>query len=136
MLEPSSDLAAGQTGFGWQVDIRGTCFHRGGFPMRLLLIQPPQGTRFGFTKILMVEPLGLECVGATLSLHGHEVALIDLRLDRPSALRSALTRPRVGAVGISCGFTTDVYSTLWTARAVKDTVPGTPVFVGGHHASL
>jgi radical SAM superfamily enzyme YgiQ (UPF0313 family) len=29
-----------------------------------------------------------------------------------------------------------VYSTLWTARAVKDTVPGTPVFVGGHHASL
>jgi hypothetical protein len=54
--------------------------------MRLLLIQPPQGTRFGFTKILMVEPLGLECVGATLSLHGHEVALIDLRLDRLSAL--------------------------------------------------
>lgn len=104
--------------------------------MRLLLIQPPQGTRFGFTKILMVEPLGLECVGATLSLHGHEVALIDLRLDRPSALRSALTRPRVGAVGISCGFTTDVYSTLWTARAVKATVPGTPVFVGGHHTSL
>jgi hopanoid C-3 methylase len=104
--------------------------------MRLLLIQPPQGTRFGFTRILMVEPLGLECVGSALKLHGHDVALIDLRLDRSSALRSALTSPRPGAVGISCGFTTDVYSTLWTARAVKQTIPGTPVFVGGHHASL
>jgi radical SAM superfamily enzyme YgiQ (UPF0313 family) len=104
--------------------------------MRLLLVQPPQGTRFGFTRILMVEPLGLECIGAALKLHGHEVTLIDLRLDRSSALRSALTSPRPGAVGISCGFTTDVYSTLWTARAVKETIPGTPVFVGGHHASL
>jgi radical SAM superfamily enzyme YgiQ (UPF0313 family) len=104
--------------------------------MRLLLIQPPQGTRFGFTRILLVEPLGLECVGAALQLHGHEVALLDLRLDRPSALQSALTSRRPDAVGISCGFTTDVYSTLWTARAVKATAPGTPVFVGGHHASL
>ena len=39
-------------------------------------------------------------------------------------------------MGISCGFTTDVYSTLWTAQAVRQTIPGTPVFVGGHHASL
>jgi radical SAM superfamily enzyme YgiQ (UPF0313 family) len=84
----------------------------------------------------MVEPLGLECIGSALKLHGHEVALIDLRLDRSSALRTALTSPRPGAVGISCGFTTDVYSTLWTARTVKQATPGTPVFVGGHHASL
>jgi radical SAM superfamily enzyme YgiQ (UPF0313 family) len=104
--------------------------------MRLLLIQPPQGTRFGFTRILMVEPLGLECLGSALKLHGHDVSLMDLRLDRRSALQSALTSRRPDAVGISCGFTTDVYSTLWTARAVKETIPGTPVFVGGHHASL
>jgi len=39
-------------------------------------------------------------------------------------------------VGISCGFTTDVYSTLHTARMVKDLLPTTTVFVGGHHASL
>lgn len=104
--------------------------------MRLLLIQPPQGTRFGFTRILLVEPLGLECLGAALQLHDHAVTLIDLRLDPASALQAALTKPRPDAVGISCGFTTDVYSTLWTARAVKDTIPGTPVFVGGHHASL
>ncbi|HET7600396.1 MAG TPA: radical SAM protein [Gemmatimonadales bacterium] len=84
----------------------------------------------------MVEPLGLECLGAAVKLHGHEVALLDLRLDRPSALPSALKSPKPGAVGISCGFTTDVYTTLWTARAVKDTIPGIPVFVGGHHASL
>jgi len=62
--------------------------------MRLLLIQPPQGTRFGFTRILMVEPLGLECLGSALKLHDHDVSLIGLRLDRSSALRSALTSPR------------------------------------------
>jgi len=104
--------------------------------MRLLLVQPPQGTRFGFTRILLVEPLGLECLGGALALHDHEVTLLDLRLDGPSALRSALTTRPPGAVGISCGFTTDVYSTLWTARAVRDAAPDMPVIVGGHHASL
>jgi hopanoid C-3 methylase len=104
--------------------------------VRVLLVQPPQGTRFGFTRIVMVEPLGLECLGAALRLHEHEVTLLDLRLEQASALRSALTGPRPGAVGISCGFTTDVYSTLWTAKAVKETSLGSRVIVGGHHASL
>jgi len=104
--------------------------------MRITLVQPPQGTRFGFTRILMVEPLGLECVGAALKLHGHEVDLIDLRLDRFTAFRSRLTASHPMGVGISCGFTTDVYSTLKTARFAKECNPKAWVFVGGHHASL
>ncbi|MBI4513976.1 MAG: cobalamin B12-binding domain-containing protein [Gemmatimonadetes bacterium] len=104
--------------------------------MRVTLIQPPQGTRFGFTKILMVEPLGLECVSAALRLHEHETHLVDLRLDRPSALAVHLRRSRPAAVGISCAFTTDVYTTLRTAKLVKETLRDVPVFVGGHHASL
>jgi radical SAM superfamily enzyme YgiQ (UPF0313 family) len=104
--------------------------------MRVTLVQPPQGTRFGFTRILMVEPLGLECVGAALQLHHHQVHLLDLRLESVGALVSELRDFRPGGVGISCGFTTDVYSTLRVARLVKDHLPSTTVFVGGHHASL
>ncbi|MBI2402601.1 MAG: cobalamin B12-binding domain-containing protein [Gemmatimonadetes bacterium] len=104
--------------------------------MRVTLVQPAQGTHFGFTKILMVEPLGLECVSAVLKSHAHEVHLVDLRLDRPSALVDHLRAWRPAAVGISCGFTTDVYSSLQTARLVKAVLPRATVLVGGHHASL
>jgi hypothetical protein len=38
--------------------------------MRIALVQPPQGSRFGFTQVLRVEPLGLEYVGAGLRRHG------------------------------------------------------------------
>ncbi len=48
--------------------------------MRVTLVQPPQGSRFGFTKVLRVEPLGLECIGAAMEAKGHEVRLADLRL--------------------------------------------------------
>lgn len=104
--------------------------------MRITLVQPPQGTRFGFTRILLIEPLGLECVGAALKLHQHDVHLIDLRLDNIRALANHLRSFRPAAVGISCGFTTDVYSTLHTARRVRELLPQARIFVGGHHASL
>src|SRR5579872_1627389 len=104
--------------------------------MRVTLVQPPQGSRFGFTNVLRVEPLGLECVGAALRGHDHEVELVDLRLDEAKRLWSTLHTTRPGAVGISCGFTSDVYTTLETARRVREALPGTAVFVGGHHASL
>jgi hopanoid C-3 methylase len=104
--------------------------------MRVSLIQPPQGSRFGFTKVLRVEPLGLECVGASLRRHDHEVKLLDLRLDDTRALRSHLRSWRPQGVGISCGFTSDVYTTLHTARLVHEALPNAVIFVGGHHASL
>ncbi|MBX6366160.1 MAG: cobalamin-dependent protein, partial [Gemmatimonadetes bacterium] len=104
--------------------------------MRILLIQPPQGTKFGFTKILLVEPLGLECVGAALEQSGHEVEIVDLRLDPFTRLRQRLTALQPRAVGLSCGFTTDVYTTLHAARAARDALPRATIFVGGHHASL
>jgi magnesium-protoporphyrin IX monomethyl ester (oxidative) cyclase len=104
--------------------------------MRITLIQPAQGSRFGFTKVLRVEPLGLECVGAALGQGGHEVRLLDLRLDPPSALDEHLRQFAPSAVGISCGFTSDVYTALDTARRVRERLPDAPIFVGGHHASL
>ncbi len=103
--------------------------------MRMLLIQPPQGTTFGLTQILTGEPLGLECVGGALRARGHEAELLDLRLDSWEALDRALDDPPA-AVGVSCSFSTDVYATLEIARFVKERWTELPIVVGGHHASL
>lgn len=103
--------------------------------MKMLLVQPPQGTRFGLTRILRVEPLGLECVGAAVQERDVEVQLIDLRIDDWDEFDKALD-DRPALLGISCAFTTDVYPTLEVARFVKERYPDLPVVVGGHHASL
>ncbi len=103
--------------------------------MRMLLVQPPQGTTFGLTRIMTGEPLGLECVGGALRARGHEAELLDLRLDTWEALDRALDDPPA-AVGVSCSFSTDVYATLEIARFVKERWPELPIVVGGHHASL
>ncbi len=50
--------------------------------MRITLIQPPQGSRFGFTKVLLVEALGLECVAAAMKLLGTDGGL-ETPLDAP-----------------------------------------------------
>jgi len=103
--------------------------------MKLLLVQPPQGARFGLTRILRVEPLGLECVGGAVRARGYDAELIDLRIDSWTSLEHALDdQPR--AVGISCAFTTDVHPSLEVARFVRERRPDLPVIVGGHHASL
>src|SRR5512142_2930134 len=103
--------------------------------MRMLLVQPPQGTTFGLTRILTGEPLGLECVGGALRARGHDAELVDLRLDGWDALDRALADPP-DAVGVSCSFSTDVYATLEIGRYAKAIRPDLPVVVGGHHASL
>ena len=103
--------------------------------MRMLLVQPPQGTRFGLSRILTGEPLGLECVGGAVRSRGYDAEVVDLRLDSWDTLDRAVDDPPA-AVGISCAFTTDVYPSLEVARFLKDRFPALPVVVGGHHASL
>jgi radical SAM superfamily enzyme YgiQ (UPF0313 family) len=101
----------------------------------MLLVQPPQGTRFGLSRILTGEPLGLECVGGAVRSRGHEAEIVDLRIDDWDTLERRLAdRPDV--VGLSCAFTTDVYPGHEVARFVHDRCPDVPVLVGGHHASL
>ena len=103
--------------------------------MRMLLVQPQQGTRFGLSRILTGEPLGLECVGGAVRSRGYDAEVVDLRLDSWDALDRAVDDPPA-VVGISCAFTTDVYPSLEIARFLKDRWPALPVVMGGHHASL
>src|SRR5437773_12073208 len=87
----------------------------GGTTMRMLLVQPPQGTRFGLSRILTGEPLGLECVGGAVRSRGYDAEVVYLRLDSWDALdRPVDDAP--SAVGISCSFTTDVPPSLAVAR--------------------
>ncbi|GBE58180.1 B12 binding domain protein [bacterium BMS3Abin01] len=100
--------------------------------MKVLLVQPPQFGKPGFTKIARVEPLGLEMVAGAL-IDDHQVRIHDMRIDEN--LEKAINSFRPDAVGISCCFTIDVYRAQRIARRVKNA--GVPfVFVGGLHASL
>ena len=106
--------------------------------MNVLLVQPEQGSRFGISRIVGVEPLGLECVGAAIQSRGHPVTILDMRLgldgwDEFERLLGGLEPP---VVGIAAGFTSDVYPALETAAHVKRLRPQTRILVGGHHASL
>ncbi len=104
--------------------------------MKVLLVQPPQFGSPGFSKIALVEPLGLEMVAGAL-LPEHDVRIHDMRMggDLEKAVRSFAP----DAVGISCCFTIDVYRARRIAQKIKEYYDGAKapfVFVGGLHASL
>jgi radical SAM superfamily enzyme YgiQ (UPF0313 family) len=100
--------------------------------MKVLLVQPPQFGKPGFTKIARVEPLGLEMVAGALT-DDHDVRIHDMRIDED--LEKAVRSFNPDAVGISCCFTIDVYRARRIAQRVKQ-VNSPFVFVGGLHASL
>lgn len=104
--------------------------------MRLLLVQPREGTSFGLPNLLRFEPLGLECVGAAAEAAGHEVQIVDMRLDGWRDLETAYQRLGPDAVGVACQFTTDVYPALQVAGFVRAMDPRVTLFAGGHHATL
>ncbi len=104
--------------------------------MKVLLIQPPQGTDFGFSNILRIEPLGIECVGAALEEAGHDVRVVDMRLDDWDSLQRQYSRFGPDATGVACQFITDVYAALHVGGFLRALDPDTTLFVGGHHATL
>jgi radical SAM superfamily enzyme YgiQ (UPF0313 family) len=100
--------------------------------MRVLLIQPSPAGQVGLQKLMLLEPLGLERLAAMLPQD--EVVILDLRVDRDLPAAVASLRPQL--VGISCGFATEVATTMALARQVKQLAPEATVLVGGHHPSL
>jgi radical SAM superfamily enzyme YgiQ (UPF0313 family) len=100
--------------------------------MRVLLIQPPQSERVvGFSKFGCPEPLALEILAAGLS--GHEVKILDMRLDPD--LEGALRSFRPGLVGVT-GYTPHVPQMLATCRRTKESDCDVVTVVGGYHATL
>ena len=104
--------------------------------MKVLLVQPPPGTDFGFTNVLRIEPYGLESVGASLLQAGHEVEIVDMRLDDWVGLKSRFEAFGPGFVGVGCQFMSNTYAVIHTGNMLKALDPGVLMCVGGHHATL
>jgi radical SAM superfamily enzyme YgiQ (UPF0313 family) len=99
--------------------------------MRILLIQPPTPGRGLFNSIAMLEPLGLEEVGAAVS--DHDVRILDLRFGESLDEILEEFRPRV--VGVTA-VTPEVYNAIRTVERVKEFDPNVFTVLGGKHASL
>ena len=107
--------------------------------MRILLVNPPNcgrsipEERYGLTSIKQIfrgEPLALEVLAGNLA--GHEVALVDLKVD-PDGLEGALASFRPDLVGVTA-VTCEANTARKIAAAVKESCAAT-VVVGGIHAS-
>ncbi len=100
--------------------------------MKILLIQPPSGTKHS-DKVYLHEPLALSYLGAGLKADGHEVALLDARLE--PGIEAFLLRERPDLAGIT-GYTTQVNIIKEISARVKALLPEPFVVVGGHHATI
>lgn len=99
--------------------------------MRVLLVRPPvpQHT-MGLKHVMICEPLELEYVAA--GLHGHQVEILDLIVERNFERRLRRFRPDV--IGTSC-YITGVNEVKKLCRAAKRWNPAVRTVVGGVHAS-
>ncbi len=103
--------------------------------MRFLLIQPGnEGSNFRHS-LGMVEPLGLEMIGAALA-RKHEVELLDMRLSNMKELVRRIEDFKPQGCGISSTFTVDYNQAVKISEVIKGINPDIFVFVGGHHPSL
>lgn len=100
--------------------------------MRVLLIQPPSCYPES-DQFFLFEPLALEYLGAGLRLDGHEVELLDARLEPD--IDGVFRRFRPEAVGVT-GYTSQVNIVRTLAARLKGLDLSLFVIVGGHHASV
>jgi len=84
-------------------------------------------------KVYMYEPLGLEYLGAGLKEDGHEVLLLDARLEPD--LESAFRSFQPDIVGIT-GYTNHLSIVKNIANRFKEINPEVYIIVGGHHATV
>lgn len=100
--------------------------------MKVLLIQPRCSAEIS-EEVFMHEPLALEYLGAGLKLDGHEVAVVDARID--SDIEGAFERFNPQMVGIT-GYTNQVPIVKDVAARLKAINPDVFIAVGGHHATV
>ena len=100
--------------------------------MKVLLIQPPSSSPL-MDRIYLFEPLALEYLGAGLKLDGHEVLLLDARIEPD--IDGAFDRFRPDLVGLT-GFTSHLNIIRGIARRLKERAPDILVVAGGHHATV
>lgn len=100
--------------------------------MKVLLIQPPSCDPLT-DEIFLFEPLALEYLGAGLKKDGHDVQLLDARIEPD--YEGACRRFQPDVVGLT-GFTSHVNIIKKMAERLKAISPEVLIVVGGHHATV
>ncbi len=100
--------------------------------MKVLLVQPPSCDPLT-DEIFLFEPLALEYLGAGLKKDGHDVQLLDARIEPDYESRYRRFQPDV--VGLT-GFTSHVNIIKKMAERLKAASPEVLIIVGGHHATV
>ncbi|MGR8934959.1 MAG: hopanoid C-3 methylase HpnR [Gammaproteobacteria bacterium] len=102
--------------------------------MKFLAVHP---SPLMYTKVfLRLEPLGLELVADTVRRLGHEVYLIDLQVESHDAFFRVVDSWRPDIIAFSLNYLANVPEVIDLAKAAKDRLPGSFVFIGGHSASF
>lgn len=100
--------------------------------MRILLIQPTSSIEF-IDRVYMHEPLALEYLGAGLRQDGHDVLLLDARIDADVLSKGRDFQPDIVAL---TGYTSQVNIIKELAEKFKAGFYPPFVVVGGHHATV
>ncbi len=104
--------------------------------MKVLLVYPDlRNELIGYGDLgAIAEPLALEYLAAGARRDGHEVRLLDLRLN-PRALELTLQLYGPDVVGLT-GYSVHVLRCLALCRQVRSVLPACRTVVGGHHATI
>ncbi|PSF36165.1 hopanoid C-3 methylase HpnR [Aphanothece hegewaldii CCALA 016] len=90
-----------------------------------------------YTKVfLRLEPLGLELVATAAEQAGHEVKIIDLQAETHQDYFRMINRWKPDVIGFSCNYLANVPEIIDLAKATKEKLPNSFIFVGGHSASF
>lgn len=102
--------------------------------MKFLAVHP---SALMYSKIfLRLEPLGLELVAAAAQRHGHVVQLIDLQVESDRDYLRLLRVWQPDVIGFSGNYLANIPEIIDLAKATKNLLPDSFVFVGGHSASF
>jgi hopanoid C-3 methylase len=102
--------------------------------MKVLAVHP---SGLMYTRVfLRLEPLGLETVAAVIREAGHDVRLIDLQVETHRDLHRWIRDWRPDVVCFSGNYLANIPEIIDLSKAIKQTLPGCFVFVGGHSVSF
>ncbi len=102
--------------------------------MKFLAVHP---SPLMYTRVfLRLEPLGLELVADTVRRLGHDVYLIDLQVESHNDFLRVLNAWQPDVIAFSLNYLANVPEVIDLAKAAKDRLPDSFIFIGGHSASF
>lgn len=102
--------------------------------MKFLAVHPSSLMYSRF--FLRLEPLGLELVAEAVCQAGHKVQIIDLQVESHKNYFGMIRKWQPDVIAFSCNYLANVPEIIDLAKASKEELPNSFIFVGGHSASF